>query len=185
MARKRLRCHPGDCAQPPTVSQCLTGFVTKHCFLTTKREIPAIAQAPDRDHLLCVIHINECADKPQAPRRCHLPGEWALERAGWAPEPWLGAFPARRSIHDFCCLSSWRGKCKDDFWLKEGVLGGDSDSAEARELAAQASVSVSLCVRWVVPPPCSVALSGRGSCSDSGYEGRICRVDGSGGRTRG
>lgn len=74
-------------AQPPSASQCLTCCVTITGFSPPSTEIPTIAQCSERNRALHVVYINECSDKPQTPRRCHLPGEQALERTGWASAP--------------------------------------------------------------------------------------------------
>lgn len=122
---KEMTCTTLGTAQPPTVTQCLTCCVTITGFSPPSTEIPTIAQSSERNRALHVVYINECSDKPQTPRRCPLPGEQALERAGWASEPWpalrqlpVSAFPPRRSIRGFCSISAGERNAKDGFLLK-------------------------------------------------------------------
>lgn len=86
-------------------------------------KVPTIAQVPERDRLLHVIYISECADKLQTPRRCHLPGE------SWVGIRTLAGSQASASGY----MSSWEKhprpllrwqlerQCQDGFLLEGNV----------------------------------------------------------------
>lgn len=123
-------------------------------------EIPTVAQASHGNGLLRVTHVNKCADKPQPPRRCHLAGKQALERAGWALEPWAGITAVNGGSVSTSlphlphgCLGSHRSEGKEDFLPEEDAVAVGKCQALSCTLASQPLLRPwAPCVKWRALP---------------------------------
>lgn len=89
-----------------------------------------------------VLSIYTNTDKPQAPRRCHLPGEQALERARWASEPG----PGHRPLQQVCLLPGEAARPLLRGQLERSVPGGLLLAGKVQwELAVVASTRRPVC----------------------------------------